>query len=604
MCGISGFLHLIPSPIPEQTLFNAFMKIKHRGPDYSNFSSFATHALGFHRLAINDLSLIGNQPFVYHFPVNCNMARTIYLMCNGEIYNSEKLKTLYPSNYKYVSTSDCEILLACFLEFNNLEEFIRDVEGEFAISVFDVVKNVETGETTVELHLARDRFGIRPMFYTLYKNDEDQMTNGVALPKGVVSYGFSSEVKGLQLDNPDFFGYMHVFPPRTVTKIIVNKAGDKFVFENQCYYDLLNRVPRLKPKVDIPDTYDVTEGVDEEYLGDDFRVACGKIRSILLDTVTEYLQSDREIGCLLSGGLDSSLISSIASTILQKTKGRKLHTFSIGMPDSPDVIHANIVANHIGSIHTNVVVDESTWISMMEQIVQITETYDITTIRATIGQHLVAKWIKENTNIKVLLVGDGSDELFGGYLYFHKAETEHEFHNECVRRLLDIHYFDVLRTDRGIASNGLEARVPFLNHKLVNYVLSISLVFRMPKYNKGIEKYILRKAFENTNLLPDCILWRPKVAFSDGVSKKEKSAFVLIQEEIEKMVTDEEYEKYVKHVYGNLKPYTKESMYYHKIFTNNFGMSNVGLLKYYWLPKWCGNVTDPSARLLENNNEK
>lgn len=585
MCGIHGFLHLFQNAIPEQTIFNAFMKIKHRGPDCSSFLSFDTFTVGFHRLAINDLSHIGNQPFVYHFPPIDNVIRSIYLTCNGEIYNSESLKKQFASNYKFVSSSDCEILMACFLEFGNLQDFIHNVDGEFAIAVFDVTKNKITGETTTELHLARDRFGIRPLFYTFYRNEENE----------IISYGYGSEMKSLIFDNDtNLHNTINVFKPRTVAKISV--VNGKLMIEKHNYYSLTNDYPKLNNSTVI-DCKNV-------FCNDDFKTACAKIRSLLLDSITIYLQSDREIGCLLSGGLDSSLVSAISALVLKQMNGKQLHTFSIGMPDSPDVINANIVAKHINSIHTNIVINENDWLDAIDKIINVTETYDITTIRATIGQYLVSKWIRENTNIKVLLVGDGSDELFGGYLYFHNAKNENDFHNECVRRLTDIHYFDVLRTDRGISANGLEARVPFLNHKLVDYVLSVNPIFRMPIYNKYIEKYILRKAFENTNLLPDSILWRPKVAFSDGVSKKEKSTHELIKEKFEKIISDDDFKIHMTTITANsVKPHSRESMYYHKVFGKLFN-NNYQILKYYWLPLWCGNdVLDPSARTLTVCNE-
>jgi asparagine synthase (glutamine-hydrolysing) len=260
------------------------------------------------------------------------------------------------------------------------------------------------------------------------------------------------------------------------------------------------------------------------------------IRTKLTQAVKSRLESDREIGCLLSGGLDSSLVSAIAAKELALT-GKKLRTFSIGMVNSPDVKFAQIVADHIGSTHTNIEVNQEEWIQAIEEVVRITETFDITTIRATVGQYMVSKWIRANTNIKVLLIGDGSDEATGGYLYFHKAPNRHDFHFECVRLLHWIHYFDVLRADRGVASNGLEARVPFLDHEFINFYFQIDLAMKTPKPHTledgttmVFEKYLLRKAWDSTDLLPKSVLWRRKEAFSDGVSSGSRSWYQIIQE--------------------------------------------------------------------------
>jgi len=329
------------------------------------------------------------------------------------------------------------------------------------------------------------------------------------------------------------------------------------------------------------------------------------IQTKLTMAVKSRLESDREIGCLLSGGLDSSLVSAIAAKELDK-EGKKLKTFSIGMEDSPDVHFAKIVSMHIGSDHTNIEIPESEWIDAIQEVIRITETYDITTIRATTGQYLISKWIKANTDIKVLLIGDGSDEATGGYLYFHKAPNRHDFHFECIRLLHYIHYFDVLRADRGIASNGLEARVPFLDHEFINLYFQIDLNMKTPKpHTIGdktcvYEKYLLRKAWDSTDILPKSVLWRRKEAFSDGISSSSKSWYQIIQDQVDTMYSDldlKNAQEFYKSI-NTIIPHTKEALHYHKIFDSLYPNQH-HLCPYYWLPKWIENASDPSARTLK-----
>jgi asparagine synthase (glutamine-hydrolysing) len=326
-------------------------------------------------------------------------------------------------------------------------------------------------------------------------------------------------------------------------------------------------------------------------------------RTLLHKSVIDRLHSDREVGCLLSGGLDSSLIAAIASEELKK-QGRTLKTFSIGMEGSPDVKYAKIVAEHIGSSHTNFEVPTVEWVNAIREVIRIAETFDITTVRATTGQYLISKKIAETTNIKVLLIGDGSDEATGGYLYFHKAPDPMALHFECKRLLHWIHYFDVLRADRGVASNGLEARVPFLSHDFINFYFQVDPVLRICRphtlsngQTNVYEKYLLRKSFDKTGLLPECVLWRKKEAFSDGVSSEEKSWYQIIQEQANQLISDEQFEIGKQKYEGFLVPHTKEALYYHQIF-DEFYPNQFHAIPYYWLPKWIDGATDPSARTL------
>jgi len=575
MCGIWGLLSLDKIKYNYTDLYDKFNKIKHRGPDKSILITNDNYIIGFHRLAIMDTSVQGDQPFSISIKSE-NILRTVYLTCNGEIYNFNELKEdeevkkyCETNNYIYKSNSDCEVLLLLYLLYKNddinigLSEMLKKINGEFAFSVFDITQNLETNEINYNLWLTRDRFGIRPLFYS-------------KLDDNTIIYG--SEMKSIiDINN----NKVEVFDPRSW--MLWSSSNNKLENISKFYYSVGNLPMILNPE-----------------LNDVFRM----IRTKLIDAVKIRLHSDREIGCLLSGGLDSSLVSSIASHELLKI-GKKLRTFSIGMENSPDVRYAKIVSEHIGSIHTNIEIDKDVWIESIQKVINVIETFDITTIRASVGQYLVSKWIAENTNIKVLLIGDGSDELTGGYLYFHKSPNDKELHFECKRLLHYIHYFDVLRADRGVSSNGLEARVPFLDYNFVNLYMQIDPKLRLPtKYNNIIyEKYLLRKAFdcsiyENIKWLPDSVLWRRKEAFSDGISSNEKSWYEIIQENINLSMNNEYFDKNVQKYNNNLVPHTKEALHYHEIY-DKYYPNQYHICPYYWLPKWIENVTDPSARTLK-----
>ena len=299
--------------------------------------------------------------------------------------------------------------------------------------------------------------------------------------------------------------------------------------------------------------------------------------------------SDKEICSLLSGGLDSSLVASIVS---EKLGPNRLKTFAIGIEGSPDLKYAQMVADHIQSIHHSIELTEKQFLDAIEEVIYAIESYDTTTVRASVGNYLVSKYIKENTNCKVVFNGDYADEVCGGYKYFKKTKNPEQFHDECVRLVNDIHYYDCLRSDRSISNNGLEARVPFADKTFVNYYLSINPELRMS--NNKIEKCMLRKAFEKDNLLPDSVLWRQKEAFSDGVTNETRSWHKIIQEFVDTQISDEYFENN-KNKYTHNTPVLKESFYYREIFEKYYpGKSNV--IPYFWMPLWCEETNDPSAR--------
>ena len=375
---------------------------------------------------------------------------------------------------------------------------------------------------------------------------------------------FSSELKGLP-----FNGLGDQVEPRTIFLLDINKENNT-IKENYFYYYMI--------------------GYNCDLISNDSSLSniYNKVKESLIKSVKDRLQSEREVGALLSGGLDSSLVCAIASRILQ-TKGKKLKTFSIGIEESsPDIQYAKKVADFIKSDHHEIIIPIEEWLSCLKNIPQIIESYDITTVRATTGQFLISKWIKENTDVKVLLVGDGSDELSAGYRYFYNAPTSIDSHNECIRLLSNIHHYDVLRCDRGVSAFGIECRVPFLCHHFVDLYLSINPDERNPILNKRIEKDIIRKSFENENLLPRDVLFRKKEAFSDGVSNIKKSFFEYITDFVSIIDND----------IGNFP--SKEAKFFYNYFIKEYPNYNSNNFKGYWLPKWSGEMKDPSARCLSN----
>ena len=533
MCGLT--LYVSKNEEDDRKLNNT----NHRGPDHTIIHKFKhldyNISIAFHRLAIIDLKH-GDQPFFYNDDLS---DRQVYLVCNGEIYNYKRLI----KDYKLKTKSDCHVILDLYLQ-HGIEYTVDKLDGEFAFIILDMSKD------SLNIIYCRDRFGIRPLFY-------------FDTPDG---YYFSSELKGLP-----FEGKGSQVEPRNIFFI---KNGQKLKIP---YYQIGKNI---------------NDNINSDYL-----VMLGKIKKTLINSVKDRMSTERPLGCLLSGGLDSSLISGIAARIL-KEDGKRLNTFSIGMTDdSPDIINARLVAEHINSVHHEIIIPPEKWIDTLKSVIKQIETYDITTIRASTGQYLIAKWISENTDIKVILNGDGSDELTSGYLYFYNAPNSDISHNENIRLLNEIHKYDVLRVDRGICAFGLEARVPFLSHHFVDCYLSIDKSLRNPIKNKRMEKFLLRKAFDDDVIIPRKILYRQKDAFSDAVSNLEKSWFEYIQEYVETEVSDKEFSK-VNISNFNRFP-SKEAYWYYKIFKEFYPESILEVS--YWQPLWTTeNNGDPSARKLKS----
>ncbi len=453
------------------------------------------------------------------------------VVCNGEIYGFRKMKdSLIEKGYSFKSDSDCELLLPLYKEYGF--DMFAMLDAEFALIIYDGKKQ--------KLIAARDPIGIRPLFYG-YKKD------------GIV---FASEAK-------DLMGICE--------KVIPFPIGHYYDGEKFVSYNDIAKVDKV--------CYDDLDTISE------------KIKDKLIKGIEKRLDADAPVGFLLSGGLDSSLVCAVSAKLLKKP----IKTFAIGMnTDAIDLKYAKQVADYIGSEHTEVIFTKKDVISSIEKVVSILGTFDITTIRASIGMYWVCKYIHEHTDIRVLLTGEISDELFG-YKYTDFAPTPEEFQKEAEKRLRELYMYDVLRADRCISVNSLEARVPFGDLDFVKYVMSIDPAKKMNVYGKG--KYLLRRAFKG-DYLPEDILMREKAAFSDAVGH---SMVDYIKEYAETLYTDEEFEEKCKK-YSYVHPFTKESLLYRELFEKYYG-GQAEMIKDFWMPNkaWKGcDVSDPSARVLSN----
>jgi len=555
MCGIWAYLSKLKSfHHKDVDYYKAFNNIKIRGPDRSRYLELngdIPMKLGFHRLSIMDLSTKGDQPFVYE-----TKEKTIYALTNGEIYNHKKLITDH--DLSPLSSSDCEVVPLLYIKYG-FEKSISLLMGEWSC----IVVEVDNKTSDVTLFVARDPMGVRPLFYS----------------SDTYGYSFSSEMKGLVPISQK----VHTFPPTYFVKIFLLKTNTNISTNIEWNEWYLPSYPRGN-SLTLPQIKD-------------------RIRELIIEAVESRLDSERPIACLLSGGIDSSLVAAIAANYMRK-KGKNIRTFSIGMKESPDVYFAQKVADYIGSIHTVVPFNPVEGIKAIPSIIKAIESYDITTVRASTPHFLLLKWIKENTDVKVIYSGEYMDEVAGSYLYLHNAPSPEEFHKECVRLVKDIYLFDSLRADRCIAGNGIEARVPFSHQPFVEFYLSLDPALRMPRpspelgISNKLEKALVREAFFQTGLLPDDIISRTKNAFSDAISHESKSWYQYIEDYTNISISDEEFEsRSVSYPFNT--PATKEAYYFRMWFEIEFGACNTDTIPYIWLPKWCGNVINPSARVLD-----
>ena len=612
MCGIFTLLNnyneLCMSFIEEQ-----FQKGKNRGPEYSKLSSVMIKALfGFHRLAINGLNDNSNQPIVIN---------DISIICNGEIYN---YKQLYKSmNIQPKTDSDCEVIIHLYKKYG-IDQTLQMLDGVFSFVLIDYrLENTES-----KIYVARDPYGVRPLYFLkpnyLYKgcNNENNI------------YAFASEMKMLV----DIKNKLNEnITDQKKTNVLKKYNDDKSSIFN---YEIYQFQPGTYMTMNL--SYQACSQWEPANMGISYHKP-GFVTNMFIDksintyinvykNIQKYLvqavekrccTTERPIACLLSGGLDSSLITALVNDYHVANNLPPIETYSIGLEGSVDLENAKIVADYLGTKHTEIVLTEKDFLDAIPNVISAIESYDTTTVRASIGNWLLGKYISEHSDAKVIFNGDGSDELAGGYLYMNYAPDMIDFDKETRRLLNDIYMFDVQRSDKSISSHGLEPRTPFLDRSWVQYYLSIPVEIRNHKINDKMEKHLIRTAFsgdfyknsQGKYLLPDKVLWRKKEAFSDGVSQYSRSLYEIIQEHFDKQFSENELVEYsyiekspgmYEHLAMitmseankeiHLLPKTAEQYYYRKIFESHYkGMSRI--LPYFWMPKFV-NATDASARTL------
>lgn len=453
-----------------------------------------------------------------------------WMVHNGEIYNHQQLRDTVLSHHEFRTTSDSEVIVHLYEEYGY--DFCDKLDGMFAFVVID-------GDDYIA---GRDPLGIKPLYYGLDERGRMYL---------------SSEMKAItdQCRNFSTFPPGHYYTPKT-----------GFVK----YYR--------------PQWEDASKAVED--------VDFFAIRESLTQAVEKRLMSDVPIGVLLSGGLDSSLISSIAARLL-KDSGQKLHSFSIGLnPDAPDAVAARAVAEFLGTEHHEIHFTIEQGIAILDKLVWHLETYDVTSIRASTPMYFLSKAITD-MGIKVVLSGEGADEVFGGYLYFRNAPSAAEFQKETVERVQKLFTADLLRADKSTMAHGLEARVPFLDKAFLELAIKIKPEEKQPKTYDGVEKYILRKAFDTPKdpYLPNEVLWRQKEQFSDGVGYNWIDTLI---EYCASQITDEELEGAEERFPYNT-PATKEAYFYRTLFHKHFPQVSAAQTVRKWIPKWQEN-TDPSGR--------
>lgn len=500
--------------------------LSHRGPDKHVEWSTSAGLFVFDRLAINGLGDSGDQPIIANGDV---------LICNGEIYNHDTLRELVPQRSNK-SSSDCAVLFDMLSQTDdtNVSQVFRDVDGEFSCVFFD--------NTRKEIVVARDSFGVRPLFMAI-----DEHTG--------YTIGFASEAKAFTTKN---------------TMVTQFRPGCYWTSNVREYVEYVLE-PKLTPVID----------------NSSYENHVKYVRSLVTNAVSSRLAMNERSkpAFFLSGGLDSSIVAAIAASMSDEP----IATFSIGtVNDSPDLNAAKIMASHIGSKHTEVKFTPEEAIDYIPRVIYQLESYDCTTVRASVPMYLLSEHIAKHTDHKVVLSGEGADELFGGYLYFHNAPTHKDFHDETIRLLTDIHQYDGLRADRCTAGNGLEVRVPFLDPQLVSYVTTrIPTAMKHPRDNNGVEKSILRAAF--AHLLPAEIINRQKNGMSDAVGY---TWVDILRKVAGSKISEENIREYTTN-----PPQSDEERWYRQIHESFFGTAVVSHNE-IWRPRWT-DVIDPSARCLK-----
>jgi asparagine synthase (glutamine-hydrolysing) len=557
MCGIWA---TIGQSLDAESAKRLLNKLHTRGPEGSRIVQGGKDSfqLGFTRLAINGVNEEGMQPM-------SSEQRDIHWICNGEIYNWKELATRYTVASK--SGSDCEVIGPLFQHIakeTNTKAFFRALDGVFSTVIIDSSAGVAV--------IGRDPYGVRPLFVGYIVGSEASAVPGRAslmdgsgkrLP--VQTIVFASEVKAL----PPNCAIIEAFPPGYYAAYSLETL-------QRIGFEQYHSIPWVKHPSNSFDNLRIT----------------------LEQAVEKRMLTERPVAALLSGGLDSSLIAALVQRSLKHAGAPPLQTFSIGFEGSEDLRYARMVADHIGSVHNEIVMTPDDFFRAIPEVIRDIESFDITTVRASVGNYLVSQEIAKRTDCKVVFNGDGSDEVLGGYMYFYNAPSDEAFEAETERLLQDIHMFDVLRSDRSISSHGLEARTPFLDKQFVAVARSLSTGLRRPIQGVQCEKFCLRKAFDGTGLLPDEVLWRKKEAFSDGVSgSSTKSWYQICQEKSLEEVGPNWESKAAR--FTHLTPKTAEAYYYRFLFDKLYGNAERVLVPYHWMPKWTPGATDPSARTLE-----
>jgi asparagine synthase (glutamine-hydrolysing) len=506
MCGIVCAFDLKQkSEILRPQVLEMSKKLRHRGPDWSGIYSDEKSIMAHERLAIVDPAS-GQQPLF-------SEDKKLVLAANGEIYNHRELRKQFHGTYNFQTASDCEIILALYKEKG--VDFIDDLNGIFGFALYDVEKD--------EYFIARDHMGIIPLYIGWDQNG---------------TFYVASELKALE----GVCAKIELFPPG---HYMSSRDGEFVKWYNREWTD-----------------YDAVK---------DNETSIAEVKQALEAAVHRQLMSDVPYGVLLSGGLDSSVTSAIAKKYAQKRVESddtseawypQLHSFSVGLEGSPDLAAAQKVADYIGTIHHEIKFTIQEGLDAIKDVIYNIETYDITTIRSSTPMYLMARVIK-SMGIKMVLSGEGADEIFGGYLYFHKAPNAKEFHEETVRKLDKLHMYDCLRANKSLMAWGIEGRVPFLDKEFIDVAMRLNPQDKMIN-GERMEKWIIRKAFED--MLPESVAWRQKEQFSDGVGY---SWIDTLKEVVDTEVSDEQLAN-AKFRFPIQTPQNKEEFYYRSIFEDHF----------------------------------
>ena len=552
MCGIVCAFDLKEkAEVLRPQLLEMSKKIRHRGPDWSGIYSNDKAILAHERLAIVDPAS-GKQPLF-------SEDKKLVLAANGEIYNHQELRKQFEGTYHFQTESDCEVILALYQKKG--ADFIDEMNGIFGFALYDTEND--------EYFIARDHMGIIPLYIGWDANG---------------TFYVASELKALE----GVCTKIELFPPG---HYLSSKDGELTRWYKRDWTEF--------------------EAVKEN------QTSIDELHDALEAAVHRQLMSDVPYGVLLSGGLDSSVTSALAKKYAEKRIESgdtqeawwpRLHSFSVGLEGSPDLAAAQLVADHIGTVHHEIKFTIQEGLDAIKDVVYNLETYDITTIRASTPMYLMARVIK-SMGVKMVLSGEGADELFGGYLYFHKAPSAEEFHKETVRKLEKLHMYDCLRANKSLAAWGIEGRVPFLDKEFMDVAMRINPEDKMIN-GERMEKWVIRKAFEQ--YLPESVAWRQKEQFSDGVGY---SWIDTLKEVVDQEVSDEQLAN-AKYKFPIQTPTSKEEFYYRSIFASHFPSDTAALCVPQEASVACStkialewdesfkNMNDPSGRAVANVHEE